>query len=780
MVSTLRRKLLRDIRRQRGQFAAVVMLILLGTALFVASYDAYRNLDRSYRSLFDDLRFADVQVTGGDTTSIADRLRDLDDVRTVTTRATTETPVRIGDETLIGRLVGVPVDGPAEVNRLAVLRGRPPTSASGGVLAEQHLASYFDLVPGDRVELRTGDGWRTVEVSGVAASAEYLWPARSRQEVFTTPDSFGVLFAPQPLVAELTGGPTEVLVRTTRDDRAAAVDRVEQAAARAGAAAVTTRAEQPSNAVLQEDIEGFGGLALFFPLLFLSGAGMATAVLLRRRVVSERAIIGTLRANGFSQRQVLAHYLAYGVAGGVLGAVLGVPLGLLGARVLTTTYTGVLDLPTTVLGTYPTSIAGGLAFGLVTGAVAAWTPARAAARMAPAEAMRGSVPRTPRTGLVTRLVPAMTALPATWRLVLRNPGRHRGRTISTMLGVVLALVLVLASGGMIDTVRALVDRQFSTIDRSDATAQLTGSVDRSDLVTLTAMRGVVDAEPVGQLPVTLVARGQRYSTTLEGFASDTTMHRFTRTDGGTGLPDHGVLLGEAARSELGVTTGDVIGLVDDSGQTLGAVTVRGFVDEPLGTPAYVSLGTFRELAGSAAVRTAAVRVADDASTAEVTDRIEGRDDVVVAVATGRLEELVGQFLGLFYAFVGAMLAFGGLLAFGILFTTMSANLADRSVEVATLRAAGVDRRQLAGLVTAENMLVTLIGVVPGLAIGWFAAREALAAYASDLWRFDLVMSPWTFALAAAGIVLAALASQVPGLRAMRRLDIARVVRERAS
>ncbi|HSJ44062.1 MAG TPA: ABC transporter permease [Euzebyales bacterium] len=186
-------------------------------------------------------------------------------------------------------------------------------------------------------------------------------------------------------------------------------------------------------------------MTLFFPLLFLAGAGMATAVLLRRRVTTERPIIGTLRANGFTRRQVLMHYLGYGVAGGTLGAALGVPLGLVGARELTSTYTSVLNLPATVIDVHAESIVGGVAFGVVTGAVAAWLPARTAARVAPAEAMRGLVPQAGRTGMITRLLPVIDRLPATWRMILRNPERHPGRTVATLVGVVLSLVLILAS-----------------------------------------------------------------------------------------------------------------------------------------------------------------------------------------------------------------------------------------------------------------------------------------------------------------------------------------------
>ena len=39
----MRIKLRRDLRRQWGQFAAIVVTIFLGVTLFGASYDAYRN-----------------------------------------------------------------------------------------------------------------------------------------------------------------------------------------------------------------------------------------------------------------------------------------------------------------------------------------------------------------------------------------------------------------------------------------------------------------------------------------------------------------------------------------------------------------------------------------------------------------------------------------------------------------------------------------------------------------------------------------------------------------
>ena len=48
----------------------------------------------------------------------------------------------------------------------------------------------------------------------------------------------------------------------------------------------------------------------------------------------------------------------------------------------------------------------------------------------------------------------------------------------------------------------------------------------------------------------------------------------------------------------------------------------------------------------------------------------------------------------------------------------------------------------------------------------------------DLFSFDLDMNPLTLLWTSLGVLVVALVSQVPGLRAVRRLDVAEVVRQR--
>jgi putative ABC transport system permease protein len=209
--------------------------------------------------------------------------------------------------------------------------------------------------------------------------------------------------------------------------------------------------------------------------------------------------------------------------------------------------------------------------------------------------------------------------------------------------------------------------------------------------------------------------------------------------------------------------------------------VAAFVDEPLGTFAYVSLPELEHVvAGGGLANTALLRLDPGAAREEVLDDV--RDMVEVsAVADARgLARSAESLMRLFWVFVGIMLLFGGLMSFALMFNAMSANVAERSTEMATLRAAGVSGRAISGLLTRENLLVAGLGVVPGLLLGYALAGAFMASFSSDLFSFSLHVRWTTFVLAAAAMVLVALVSQWPALRAIGRLDVATVVRERSA
>ena len=120
------------------------------------------------------------------------------------------------------------------------------------------------------------------------------------------------------------------------------------------------------------------------------------------------------------------------------------------------------------------------------------------------------------------------------------------------------------------------------------------------------------------------------------------------------------------------------------------------------------------------------------------------------------------------------------MAFALIFNTMTANIAERSTELAALRTLGMSRGTLSRLVTGENMLLTLAGLVPGLILGYLVAAEFMASFSSDLFIFDLRVRVTTFLFTALGIIVVGIVSQWPALRAVGRLDLGRIIRERST
>ena len=105
--------------------------------------------------------------------------------------------------------------------------------------------------------------------------------------------------------------------------------------------------------------------------------------------------------------------------------------------------------------------------------------------------------------------------------------------------------------------------------------------------------------------------------------------------------------------------------------------------------------------------------------------------------------------------------------------TMLVAVADRRSEIATLRAVGASRRRVAGLVVAEVLLLSAIGLIAGLLAGGALAATFGHLHATTggagVFFAPVRSSPWVVAAAVAlGVGVAALAGLYPARRAARQ------------
>jgi len=780
MTTALHKKALRDLRRRLPQVAAIGATVMLGVLLFVASYDSFRNVQASYDRTYDRTHFADLTVTGGDSDTIAAAVHDAAGVERIATRTQADRPMAIGATKLVGRVVGMPTANGRGINEIDLIAGRLPDPARPDeVVVERHTADTFDLAVGKRIRVFDDTAWRDVTISGVVQSPEYLWPARNRQDLLGDPHAFAVVFAPESLARTLSARttPNQALVEmagsATQSDR----DRVTSLLRSAGAMNIEDRGDQPSNAALRQNFNGFRVMAVGFPAMFLSAAAIAEYLLLTRLIYTERPIIGTLLALGARRHAVVRHYVWYGGVVATVAALAGVLIGGVATSLYTKAYASLLKLPDTVIVHRIPTAAIGFALGLATGVIAGLIPAIAAARIAPAEAMRGDGVRPIRVGPVTRASARWTLIPVVFRMALRSLTRSRRRTVATMVGGVLALVLILASTSMLTSVRAMVDTEFDQVQRQDATVLVAPGANDVD-AQLQSLPRVAVVEPAAIARVTVVVNGHPYPTSLTGLEPATVMHGFRNPDGTSrSLPAGGVLAGAALANKLGVRVGDDLTVVPSTGPAR-SIHLAGLVDEPLGTALYSTNATARSIT-NAESNGYLLRFGNGADRDRVRATASGFSGVVAYTDNRAVENQLRSYLVIFWVFAGATLVLGALLAFTVIYVTMTINLAERTGELATLRATGAPIRRLTATVAIENIAVTLLAVPIGLAAGVGAGWLFLRSFNNDLFSLHLSVGASALTLAAIAVTAAAAVSQLPAARLIKRIDVAKVVRERS-
>ncbi len=786
-MKTLRKKFIRDLLAEKWLFIAITIVIFLGVALFGAAYLGFLNLKSSYDYSYEKLGFADftIKVKSSPIDTVAD-LKQLAGVKAVAGRLNTDIGLSLpqkGGHNLIATAISVPQDSHPGVNDVKVESGNYLSPGDKyEVLLEKSFAEYHNLNPGDIVLLDGTKGEMEFTVSGVVTSPEYIFPAKSKSEFFVSPDTWGVIFVADSVLSELTGS-SDINEFCVLADEGADVDsvisQVEGKLAPFGIIETITKDEQPSNAGLKMDLQEFGEMAEIFPVLFLFVGAMTTFILLSRIIQRQRSQLGVMRAIGYSRRQVLLHYLSFALVIGIIGSVTGVIAGYLLAESITDLYIEMLGLPFKITEFHWMAMEEGLFIGILPSLIAGIFPALNASRLRPAEAMRTPPPVAGREPLIEKVFPFLKRMSLFWKIPVRNIFRNRRRSLSTALGIIFGTVLILTSAGFIDSIDNLFEVQFNRIQRYDARLSFAQPVPQEMTGTVLGWEGVNEAIPVLELPASLESGDNSYTTLAIGMPPDEDLYGFY-TPGGdkTALAKGSILLADAIKDKLGVVPGDTITLISPYGQD--SFTVKGFVKQPMGSYGYITMDDARQLIGGQAVISGMLLGVDAGAIPGLRDMVSRNLSGVAVEITSEVRDQMMGLMDLIYALMWVMLGFGVILALTVVFTMITISLIERRREIATMRTLGERSGRIAAMVTVENIILGIVGLIIGTPLGYAVALYLMRLIKTDMFSFDLVIYARTYLLTVGAMIVVMLISELPGIRSLNRLDLAKVTKEQVS
>ncbi len=776
----------RDTLAHKGQFIALIVLVALGITSFVTFQNGYYDLLASVEEAYSRLHFADFTVRVERMPLAAARdVESLDGVEAARVRNIQDVGLEFdnGGRQATARIITIPDAPESAVNGVYVEAGRfPAPGARREALLHPKFSQETGIGVNDTLTLRVGGERQTVRVVGIASDPEYLYPLRTAGDI-PSPGEFAVVFMTEPTAESLLGTSgygNDIAVRVTPGtDVDDLIDEVERELRPYTVIDSVPRAEQPGYDGLRSELDQNRVMARTLPVLVLLISSMSLFIALSRLVTAQRGEIGLAKALGYSDSQILLHYLSFALVIAVGGIILGVFFGLLGARGIALSYTSILGIPFLESGFYPGVLLVAAGIAVVSCIAAALVPALNSARLAPAIAMHADPNKSLAGGripLVERLLGPILPRSFTFRIPLRNLFRARRRTLYTVLGIAFAMVLSVVTISMFDSIDYLLDETFSRVERWDVAAYFDEPVGDARISEIKHLDGVERIQPALVIPVTVRFGDAEENVSLTAMPPDANFHGFLAATGAApadALEAGDLILAASTARKLGVGTGSKVEV--DSPLTDDPVTlsIGALSDETLGQPGFVSLDTAADLVGGQVNRYNALYItADPTRGNRIQDEIYDMPGVasvqVKAGLVGRLKDL----LELFNVFGTVLLLFGAALAFVVVFTTFSANVAERTREIATMRTIGEDNVRLTIMITLENLLIALAALPLGVWLGIRATDAIFSSFETESYTLRAYIYPQSVARICLLMVAVLLLSEIPPVRRIFRLDLA--------
>ena len=479
---------------------------------------------------------------------------------------------------------------------------------------------------------------------------------------------------------------------------------------------------------IKSDADSIESIGTVFPIVFFVVAVLISLTTITRMVEEDRGLIGTYKALGFYDGEIRRKYMLYAFCASAAGSL----LGTLGAFIV---LPGIIFVIFRVMYLLPDyvfkfetlyGLSGPVLF--VGGIMAATLIAcRNELIQTPVTLMR---PKTPRSG--SRVL--LERMPFIWnrmsflnKVTARNLFRYKKRLFMTICGIMGCMALLLFGFAIKDSVTDLVPRQYEQTFFYDAMVVTTANT--NDIL----LGYMQDETNVKEYLNTIISsvkientEGKSEAVQLIVAPDGEALRKYIELRNLKGeemiLEDGEIFLTQNASLLLDVESGDNMTI-----QTMeleqAEVAISNVVQNYLGNYVYMTQATYEEHFGEYKPNGALVFLAETCKDPVLYCTALGNRDGIVSCVSS--EEMKGQFDSAFMLInmvVYIVIIMAATLAFAVLFTLATTNISERTRELATIKVLGFYDREVHSYVNKETMILTGIGMVLGVPLGYAFAQ----------------------------------------------------------
>ena len=462
----------------------------------------------------------------------------------------------------------------------------------------------------------------------------------------------------------------------------------------------------------------FNNLSKSFPIIFFLVAIFISLLSMARMAIENRTEIGTLKALGFTNKEIRIKYILYSTLATLLGGVAG---GVIGNYALSylcyVIFNDIYQVPVFETNLNIWAIIIGNLFAVIAIVGSTIMVINKLLKEDATTLLRPISPPIGKKILLEKIKPLWKRMSFNNKIMSRNIFRYKRRVIMSLLGFIGCTSLIMSGYAIKDSMLNIIDKQFIEISDYDQIVNLDGDLGENEL------NEIFNYDKINKLvyvKTSVVEFQENRVTFLIPNDVDDFKSIFNLKDYKTGealdFKNNEIIITASLAEKLNKKAGDELEFVDNN-NALQKLKISAIAENYVENYIYMDKQSYTENADKFFINCAFIKFDTLENTEDIITDLNENEHILTTLSVKSLKDNFKNMLGAFNSITGVLVVFSALLSFVVMYSLAYITISERQREIATLKVLGYNQTEVDDYILKEQLNIVIIGIIIGIIVG---------------------------------------------------------------
>ena len=783
----LKKKMFRDICENKSQFLTIFLMTLIGIMVYVGIEAYMEGMIQTANTFYTENNLQDLNVLGTNFSS-----KDLEDVKNIN-------HVNDAERKLV--LTATDADDPDKtyllsfiesnnISKFYIIDGIPFDKETSGVWVDNFYAKENNLTIKDTIKIKYDDFILEEKILGLINVPDHIYDTKDASELVPNRKTFGFIYLssneiPSSYIKKLIMKNNNIPNEETFNylfkdfnyqdyipynylmvdvDNKNNVDEVKKNidSSVSSSLAIIKIEDTSSYQMYQGEINEGKAYIGIFSGLFIFIAMLSVITTMTRVIKKQKLQIGTLKALGFKNYQIILHYIGYGFWISLLAAIFGIILGrFFIGTVFINLEMSFFEVPNGIpIVKYNSYLLA--AFVILLVSLITYLTCRKELLKRPAESLRNELPKVKKGSLNLTTKGIFKHLNFSTKWNFRDITRNKFRTITGILGIVGCCTLIVCALGMLNSMNHFISLQFDDLYNFKYKLTIKENITSDELNATTDKYGNATSETIG---IDLFDKDDNI-TTNNILITDAANYLRFQNDSDKFINinnDNGVYITRKLADSLGYKVGDAIKWRIYGSKTYYETKIIGLTKDPQNQNITMNR-TYLESLGIK-------YTPDSLYTNKHIDKSISIPNIELIQDIDSLKSSMNEMLSMTKKMILLIIFFAILLGAIIIYNMSILSYSEKTYQFATLKVLGFKDKSIKKIFIEQNIWITIASIIIGLPTGYYLTVWLFNKCLDENFDISVNINTSTYLLATIGTILVSLIVSILISKKIKKIDM---------